>query len=268
MTPPTPPPWKVVGASVRGSGHHADGTPGQDAHSVATSGEWLVAAVCDGAGSTALGGVGARVGAEAVVEALVTACKAASAAPPGEARAYWHRAALDAVKWARRAVERALREAEGGTDDRGVPVFERAHATLVAVAARPSGGVFVHIGDGTAAALAGGAVRAVSRPANGQYANETFFFTQSDWDGHLRLTAFEPPFDLVVLMSDGGAALATEPGGGLHAGFFDPVSRYLDGVDAETGREALRETLAHERTHLVTDDDKTVVWARLVSEAP
>ena len=263
MIAPAPPVWKVVGASVRGSGHEADGTPGQDAHAAAVVGEWLVAAVCDGAGSTALGGVGAQAGAEAVVEALTTACRAAPAGPPGGARAYWHRAALDAVKWARRAVERALRDAEGGTDDRGVPLFERAHATLVAAVARPTGGVFLHVGDGMGAAVEGGAVRAASRPANGQYANETFFFTQSDWDGHLRLTAFEAPFDLVVLMSDGGAALATERDGGLHAGFLDPVTRYLDGVDAEAGREALRETLAAEQTHLVTDDDKTVVWARL-----
>ncbi len=65
-----------------------------------------------------------------------------------------------------------------------------------------------------------------------------------------------------MLLSDGAAALATERGA-LLAGFWDPVSAFLDGTDAEAGRAALRETLAHERTHRVTDDDKTVVWARL-----
>ena len=255
--------WKVVGAAVQGAAHVLDGTPCQDALDYAVGGEWLAAALCDGAGSAALGGLGAEVGARTVAAALAGSCSDAPDGPPGDHREFWHGAAIDAVKAARRAVEQALAQTEGGTDDRGVPLFERAHATLVAVVARPSGGVFVHVGDGLGAARDGGETVAVSPPANGAYANETYFFTESDWDGHLRLTPFEPPFDLVVLMSDGAASLATEPGPALHAGFWDPVSAFLDGADPDDGRQALAQTLGHERTDRVTGDDKAVVWARL-----
>lgn len=255
--------WKVVGAAVQGAAHVLDGTPCQDAHAHRVAGDWLVAAVCDGAGSAALGGLGATVGAQAVVAALAQACGQAPPGPPGQARAFWHGAAIEAVQAARRAVERALAETDGGTDDRGVPLFERAHATLVAAVARPSGGLFVHIGDGLGAARSGGETVAVSPPANGAYANETYFFTESDWDGQLRLTPFGPPFDLVALMSDGAAAFATEAGPALHAGFWDPVSAFLDTADAGDARRALAETLGSEQADRVTGDDKTVLWARL-----
>ncbi len=254
--------WKIVGASVRGAGHEADGTEGQDAHAWAVVGPWAIAVVCDGAGSAALGGLGARVGAAEVAAALADVCASPPPGPVAAARDAWTDAVVEAVKRARRAVERALADAPDGMDDRGVPLFELAHATLVAAAVHPGGGLFAHIGDGTAAALRDGEVRARSAAANGDYANETFFFTESDWDGHLRLTAFDGPVDLVVLMSDGGAALATNTDGAPHRGFFDPVSRFLDDADAETGRAALAETLGHERTHAVTSDDKTIVWMR------
>ncbi|HEX9952493.1 MAG TPA: protein phosphatase 2C domain-containing protein [Rubricoccaceae bacterium] len=253
-------PWTVAAASVRGAAHAADGTPGQDAHAVATPGEWLVAVVCDGAGSALLSETGATVGAAAACGAFARACAAAPDGPPTEA--YWRPAAHAAVAEARAAVARALAETPDGTDDRGLPCFERAHATLVCAVARPGGGLLVHIGDGTAIVTHGDAVRAVSAPENGVYANETFFFTEPDWDAHLRLTPVAPPFDNVVLLSDGGAALAMKDGA-LFEGFAGPVGRFLAGVSGREGSAALAETLADPRTDAVTGDDKTVIWARL-----
>ncbi len=181
--PERPARWKVVGAAVRGAGHEREGTPLQDAYAATAEGEWLVAAVCDGAGSATLGGLGARVGAGVVAEALAEACAAAPAGPPARAQAFWEEAAREAIKRARRAVAQSLAEAEGGTDEDGLPAFERAHATLVGVVAQPAGGLFLHVGDGLGAAVAEGEAAAVSPPSNGAYANETYFFTQADWDG-------------------------------------------------------------------------------------
>lgn len=260
-------PWTVAAATVRGSAHAADGTEGQDAHAVATWGGWLAAVVCDGAGSTTLGGVGAAVGAKTVAEALIAACADAPPGPPVGHEVFWRKAATDAVMAARAAVAHALQETEGGTDDRGLPLFERAHATLVAAVAGPEGGLFAHVGDGLGLALCAGETRATSAPENGAYANETFFFTEPEWDGHLRLTPFDAPVDRIVLMSDGGMALAVKDGA-LFDGFAGPVGRFLDTVDGAAGSAALAETLADPRTDAVTGDDKTVVWARLGAAAP
>jgi serine/threonine protein phosphatase PrpC len=60
--------WRVVGASVVGTAHEKTGQPCQDAHG------WrilpdnvLIAAVADGAGSAALGEIGAQVAVRAVL---------------------------------------------------------------------------------------------------------------------------------------------------------------------------------------------------------
>ena len=258
--------WRVAAASVRGASHQAEGTPGQDAHAVRTAGEWLVAVVCDGAGSAALGGLGASVGSAAVAQSLAQSCAQAPVCAPRGAEAFWRRAAVEAVAEARRQVAVALASAPGGLDADGLARFDQAHATLVGAVVHPQGGFFLHIGDGVGVAMHDGATRAVSLPENGAFANETFFFTEPHWDGRLRLTPFDAPLDGLVLMSDGGAALAFQDGA-LFDGFAGPVGRFLATVDDQAGSDALAETLASPKTFAATGDDKTVVWARLDAAA-
>ena len=60
------PTWRALGASVRGTSHEKTGQPCQDAHCLELLPDGsLVAAVADGAGSAALGEVGAGVVADA-----------------------------------------------------------------------------------------------------------------------------------------------------------------------------------------------------------
>ena len=247
-------PWQTAGAAVRGSAHAEAGRPCQDAFAASTAGPWLVAAVCDGAGSARHADVGATVGAGAVVEALTVALSAGGPDGPTAMQPATIRAAIEA---AREAVGAALHARLGLRP----ATLDAAHATLVGVAATASGGLLFHVGDGLGAAVtAAGTV--VSPPENGTYANETFFFTEPDWAPHLRLTPFDGPVETLLLMSDGAAALATAPGGRLLDGFVRPITSYLGTVPREVGEAALRDTLAHERTDALTDDDKTVFWAR------
>lgn len=251
--------WRVVGASVPGLAHTADGTPCQDAHAIAHVGDWLVAAVCDGAGSSSRAGLGAAVGAQALVDGLGEACQDASARA-GDGRDdesrdldAWTEVAARAVERARTAIGEAL-VAEGEAAD-----LSLAHTTLVACALGPVGGALFHIGDGLATALGpDGAI--VSPPENGAFANETFFLTEPEWAAHLRTTVVPGPVESVWLLSDGAAALATS-GGALLQGFADPVSTFLSGSTTVDGTAALRDTLASSATAHLTDDDKTIVWA-------
>src|SRR5437588_4333631 len=68
--------WKVVAATVAGTAHGRVGQGGQDAyyHSLLGDGR-LIAAVTDGAGSAALGGLGARTAGRFGIDALEGAIK-------------------------------------------------------------------------------------------------------------------------------------------------------------------------------------------------
>ena len=246
--------WRAVGAAVRGAAHVADGTPCQDAFAIEHARPWLVAAVCDGAGSSLRADLGATAGARAVVERLRMSCQAAS--PPPD-RPYWEREARRAV----RAARSAIGEAVGGETPDGLAT---AHTTLVAVVAHAGGGAFLHVGDGLAAAItASGTV--TSAPENGAYANETFFLTEPDWEAHLRVTLFAGPVESLWLLSDGAAALATDAAGRLLPGFTEPVAAYLQAATPDDAEAALRDTLASPASAHLTNDDKTLVWASPVA---
>src|SRR4051812_31451683 len=63
--------WRVVAASVRGTSHTKTGQPCQDAHQWRVlPGGAVVVAVADGAGSAAMGDIGATIAARTIVEAV------------------------------------------------------------------------------------------------------------------------------------------------------------------------------------------------------
>lgn len=255
------PGWKVVGAAVRGPSHDLNGQPCQDAFAFAVAGDWLAAAVCDGAGSAARSREGASALSRRVVEAL-----AAAAGDGGDGLLdRLETLVTDAVS----AVRLDLAGEGKGEDEDEDERLRPFHATLVGVLAGPDGGTFFQIGDGAAATAgdnpdtpwSGGAV---SKPENGEYANETYFFTLPDWRGHLRLTPF-PATERLVLMSDGASAFAMlKDCEGPDLRFLGPVDRYLDQVEPEQGARALAATLADPRAQAVSSDDKTLLWASRV----
>lgn len=250
--------WQAVGASVQGTSHAAEGLPCQDAHAIAHVGDGVVAAVCDGAGSSPYAALGASVGAESVVQALAASCRDARSRFRSPHPDAWLEAGRKAVVHARGAIARAL-AAELALGSALAVDLGLAHTTLVAVAAGPDGGALFHIGDGFAAVLAPEGAT-VSRPENGDFANETYFLTEASWSPHLRVTPFPRPVESVWLLSDGAAALATSDGA-LVAGFARPVSAFLRSATPEAAQAGLHGTLASASTDHLTDDDKTIVWA-------
>ena len=130
-----------------------------------------------------------------------------------------------------------------------------------------SGGWFLHIGDGAAVALEGSShtVVASSSPENGEYAEETYFYTEERWREHLRFQAIPAGAELIALMSDGTMSFALAGSAErIEEGFFVPVTRYLSdpAVDRAVGEEALANLLRSPGACSITRDDKTLVWAR------
>jgi hypothetical protein len=122
-----------------------------------------------------------------------------------------------------------------------------------------------HIGDGFGVAEFDGLLPVISLPENGEYANETYFVTATDWPDRLRFMPLAAAQSgCVALMSDGaGPFVVNRERTGLFAPFIKPVTQYLSGVSQEEGNQALRDTLADERTYAITGDDKTLLIALL-----
>lgn len=246
------PGWRVAGTSVAGPCHANDDC--QDRHRVqVTPGGVLIALVSDGAGSAKFGGEGADLLCAHVANALALHLgKGKPKAIDAQALA---RAVDDGIAAARTAAE-AL-GAEKGVE---LAAF---HATLVgAVVVPKKGGLFFHIGDGAALAVAPESERwLMSAPRNGEYADTTYFFTEPDWRDNLRFSAIEPGYDTVFVMSDGVTELGLQ-GAEPHMPFFEPIGRFLAGASREEGELALRATLDGEAARGRSNDDKTLVWAQ------
>lgn len=252
------PTWKWHAASVQGFDHRNASIPCQDAHAVKLEGDCLVAIVSDGAGTACR----ADYGATRLCEDLGTALVAARGADGGrrlgeldlDTVRQWVEQGIDALR-VRLTAE--ARETAGSLSD--------FHATLVGAIADRSGGAFFHIGDGAAVAASSRDLGqfTVSAAANGEYSNETFFFTMPEWRSHLRLTRFGPEYDLLALMSDGVTPFALAKGGAApFRPFLEPVSKFLGDCDAESGHAALVELLERDALRAISGDDKSLVWAR------
>lgn len=242
--------WRVFGASVTGKAHLDKDIACQDAHAHAVVNDILVAIVCDGAGSARFSEQGAQFVAAQTVQAL------AGRLEQGATVQDLQDGALAAtLAQIRAALDDIARAASATLDDYA--------STVVGVVLGPDGGFFFHLGDGLGVAqlLEGGEL--ISLPANGEYANETYFLSGARWREQLRLLAIPPAVRAVVLMSDGCMPFAmSKNNAALYAPFMDAVQGYLRTVEScELGNEALASTLADPRTHQITGDDKTLLLA-------
>jgi hypothetical protein len=253
--------WKIVDVSVPGFSHQEEGTPCQDFNAFASlDNGWFIGVVSDGAGSAHRSVDGARMVCEGIIRHLTPLvgelAKDRSIVLNHDSVRLW---VLDGIESVRSDVSRT---ANGDS-------LSAFHATLVGAIAGPTGGVLFHLGDGAAFATKSEdfSKSIFSPPENGEYANETYFFTQPDWRTHLRLTSFDGQFDLVALMSDGVTPFALAPGAAApYEPFFGPLSRYLMSHTQEEGRRALAATFETKAIRRITGDDKTLVWALRVCD--
>lgn len=242
--------WRVFGASVTGKSHLDKGLPCQDAHAQAVVGDTLVAIVCDGAGSARHSEQGAQFVATQTVLALAERLRLGASLQDLQAGALT--ATLVQI---RAALDDIARVACATLEDYAT--------TVVGVVMGQEGGFFFHLGDGLGVAQLADGNELISLPANGVYANETYFISSERWREQLRLLTIPQAARGVVLMSDGCMPFAmSKHNASLYAPFMDAVQGYLRAVDSVlVGNEALASTLADPRTHQITGDDKTLLLA-------
>ena len=248
--------WKIGGVSVTGFSHIAENIPCQDALAFKIHGNGhLIAAIADGAGSARL----SHLGAQAFVDAAVSSVHALASTEILDIDQIANEIVV-AINETRMALIKLHTEPELDAS----PTIKDFAATFLMVVANADGGAFFHVGDGagTRFLLSDISSALVSKPENGEYANETYFVTMEHWERHLRITRFDGVFDTILLMSDGVTPMAMDKGcAGPFKSFVTPVLDFLNKIDEDTGEIALVNTLSADNVRAITGDDKTLLWA-------
>jgi hypothetical protein len=249
--------WKVVAASATGLGHRQRGEECQDAYAWWSVGDLLIAVVSDGAGSARLGEVGARFAVDTICRELASELETNHNSEL-YSQEFLETTISNAIELTRICLARENVNCENSMED--------FHATIVGIVVRRQSGTFFQIGDGAGIAILEKKAidPIISLPENGEYSDQTYFYTEVDWLSHTRFTPINHPVSQITLLTDGAMSFAmTKENEGLDEKFMGPVSRYLKDVDTTTGNKALAATLDDERTHTITSDDKTLLWALL-----
>ncbi len=178
---------------VRGRGHHADGTLGQDRTDYLKSDGVQVLCLADGAGSATHSAFGAQAVTYAGCALL--------------AQRFHDFASGEDAAGAREEIVAVLQARLEETADRlGCAVTDLA-STFLAVALSEDRFVIAHIGDGVIGYMKHGELKVASTPDNSEFANETTFVTSGSAAASLRL--FRGSLEDVsgfILMSDGTSA--------------------------------------------------------------
>ena len=125
--------------------------------------------------------------------------------------------------------------------------------------------MFFHIGDGAAIALKNNYNDfIVSRPENGDFSCETFFYTQHGWKDNLRFTHFEKA-STILLMSDGVTNFSfSDDFKRLEHNFIAPIDVFLKSANNKSKAvKALANTLKDPKAQKINPDDKTLVWIKV-----
>lgn len=253
--------WVVSGASVTGTSHHRSGLPCQDSLDYRVSGEVLIAAVADGAGSATMSDVGSALAAETSVKTVERVLNDYHDHAPHPL----HETCLKRVVIG--AVEEACRELHEESQRREVDVRQLATTLLLAVHTRDILAA-AQIGDGAMVVSDGpGAYVTFITPQRGEYANQTNFLTSSDAMSKLdvRIERVSGSSSRLAMFTDGLQNLVLRAADDRpHAPFFNPVFTWMGSqpVSDDTDRK-LASFLESPRVTDRADDDLTLLLAAL-----
>lgn len=238
---------RVLSTSIKGLRNASRNMPCQDHANHSTNGKNFVAVVSDGAGSAKYGKIGARIVCDTLVDLLKNI--------------KFEEVKTEVVK----AINVARQKISlHRFNKRNINDFA---ATLLGVVYYDNKGIFFHIGDGAAVAFKDDNYDnyIISRPENGTFSCETYFYTMEDWKESLRFLPFKD-YDTFVLMSDGLTNFSfSQDFSQIEKRFLLPIHEFLC---RETKKykaiNALNKTLSNPKAERINPDDKTILWAKCI----
>ena len=244
--------WKHTIKSVRGSAHHVNGLPCQDASGSVQVAEVLICALSDGAGSAKLSDVGSRIVVDKSLQFFrdyfdKTEAPQIAMRDLGPQQGEW-------------LIEEIREQIAHAAIEQNEPESEFAATLLVAVISKNKV-VFFQIGDGVWCICKSGVLGAVTWPEQGEFASQTVFVTSTSAIKSLQCYAVEGHVEFVAGMTDGLERLSLDLQGKVpHRGFFMPLILALRQTECLNDYASkLEEFLASQRVCERTDDDKSLV---------
>lgn len=241
--------WRIVGASVRGTSHHAAGIPCQDysfsRRVFIRNAPAVVIGIADGAGSALASDIGAQLAVEYLVRNVPTGVRDVRAIDTPIAKEWIIAVREHLASYSARA---------------GVPL-EQLACTLLACVVSDEASVFIQVGDGTWVTNEDGRYRCATWPVKGEFANQTTFVTSARWEEAFQCERVFNPVSAVAGFTDGLQNLALQLSSRTaYDPFFELVFGALRSSRDDTRlQQALTEFLTSDAVNERTDDDKSLV---------
>lgn len=250
--------WRTAFASAIGTAHINQNTECQDRFACQTvetkSGEVLIAAVADGAGSTTDGQIGAEIACSFFIEGVSEFLNSQDASVSSlnlEFGRFW-------IGYFQKKIEELAEKEEKTLRDFA--------STFIAAIIGENSAAFFQIGDGGAVFSVSGELQSYQfaiAPEESEYINVTDFLTDETAYERLRFVLIEEKIEDVILFSDGVASVAVDfQTNQPHEPFLMPMIAPLRNGNASNDlNEKLEKFLGAPKINEKTDDDKTIILA-------
>jgi hypothetical protein len=237
--------YLISSSRIQGQSHIKSDVPCQDYARNVDNELYKIIVACDGAGTAKRAEEGSKLFSLLIVEEFIRVAKKLEKIKPGD----W---LIDEIVTSVVTARENLR-IKTGSDN-----LSPFHTTLVSAICGESGGFICHVGDGYGIAITekdGQLNTTISSPSNGEYANETYFVTESSWIKNLNITPFSGRPILVAVMSDGAGALFENKSTFETAKLID-LMKAID--PSNTVDEQIRGYLNSEYANAKSSDDKCI----------
>ena len=266
--------WKGITRSLCGTRHQQQGLPCQDFGAHWISGDLVVGAIADGAGSAKYADLGAKLAVTTLVDYLKASDQwlqghqsswttLPSTALPGTTRKCFSKGT--------KAVQTVLQQQ---AQKQGCSIDDFA-CTLLAFLATPQWIAALQIGDGFMVIRTGeGASGAASSRQNayrllfeadkGEYANQTTFVTSSGALNAIQTEVFNTPPQFICASTDGLDSVAIRQRDAFpFPPFFRPLEEFMEEKAVpEQNDDYVMDFLSSDRLNQRTDDDKTLLMCQ------